>query len=89
MKVPKNVSVSLLITNPVLRPWLKVATANALADAFGCTNYAQDGTTPVSNTDPTVGNIIALTDKEIMNAAGLGKAAVNQVRALQAAVNDA
>jgi len=80
MKVPPDTALTLAITNPVLRPWIKQPTADALANQFGC----NDGTKDV---DPTVSQILQLTDKQIIDAQALGTAAVKQVHALREAIN--
>lgn len=84
LNIPKDQVLAMRITNVAFRPWIKKATANALAEAFGCTNY---DVVPNVNVDPTVAEIFALTDKEIIDAPGLDKAAVAQVHALKAAAN--
>lgn len=88
MNIPKDTALTLLITNPALRPWIKKPTAEALAEAFGCSNY--DTSTPpkvISNVDPTVADILNLTDKQIIDAPKLDQAAVRQVHALRSAIN--
>lgn len=82
MKVPTETVLGLAITNSVLRPWIKSSTAFALADAFGC--YDAD---LKANVDPTVAQVLALTDKQIIDAPKLDAAAVRQVHALREAIN--
>lgn len=80
LQIPRDVALSLLITNVALRPWIKKASANALAEAFGCT------TDKGVDIDPTVAEILALTDQQIIDAPDLDKAAVAQVHALRTAI---
>lgn len=67
-----------LITEPILDPWIKTATAMALAAAFGCFDIDTG-----KDVDPTVEDILKLTDQEIRKAPDLGEAAIKQVHALR------
>lgn len=81
MNIPKDVALSLTITNAALRPFVKKPTADAIAEAFGCTNVSG------VNIDPTVAEVLKLTDKQIIDAPKLDQSAIRQIAALRRAIN--
>lgn len=83
MHIPTDQIVGLRIDNEIFAQYLKPATVTALSNEFGCTDY-----TVVPNVEraPTIRELFALSDKEIMDAPHLDKQALKQVHALKSAV---